>query len=270
MFPPLGIKYSSQLDLPVCINVINYEGEKNNSSTLRQQNKHLEWESRGKGGKSMFVWVHTGEGDKKMETWWHKNVKKRDRMRGVRGCLSLISPLMLLSWADGAFWKHNVDCSRVSQEMPQLQITDQAKHVWRRALRGINSPPFPSQCTDPSHNLHYWEGKYCQLPTNKHLPISREGITFFSCRKENKVFLRSFEKGEWEERIMHHFHPCPPFSTHFSGCSCLLSPFGHWVLPCHSSDSSPQQSNGAEICFVIRYGNSIVRSQMMPRSVSQK
>lgn len=40
---------------------------------------------------------------------------------------------------------------------------------------------------------------------------------------------------------------------------------GQRVLPCHSSDSSPSNSNGAEILFVIRYGNSAVISQMMPR-----
>lgn len=48
-----------------------------------------------------------------------------------------------------------------------------------------------------------------------------------------------------------------------------LSLFGHWVLPCHSSDSSPHNSNGAEILFVIRYGNSTVISQMMLRHADQ-
>lgn len=58
--------------------------------------------------------------------------------------------LSLFSWAEGVLSKHNVDCSRASQEMPQLQITDQAKHVWRWALRGINSPPFPPSALTPA------------------------------------------------------------------------------------------------------------------------
>lgn len=81
-------------------------------------------------------------------------------------------------------------------------ITDHRPSKTRVAqgLEGDKQPAIPSQCTDPSHNLHYWERKYCQLPTNKHLPISREGIAFFSCRRKNKVFLRPSAK-EWEERI---------------------------------------------------------------------
>lgn len=135
-----------------------------------------------------------------------KNTLKKIKNKGVRGLkrkmrgyfilcvwggVSFWFPLTLLSWAEGAFSQHNVDCSSASQEMPQLQITDQAKHVWRWALRGINSPPLTTthpQCTDPSRNLHYWERKYYQLPTNKHLPISRAGIAFVSCfgKKQQK------------------------------------------------------------------------------------
>lgn len=158
-------------------------------------------------------------------------------------------------------------------------ITDHRPSKTRVALglEGDKQPAVPSQCIDPSHNLHYWERKYCQLPTNKHLPISREGIAFFfQPWKENKVFLRPAEK-EWEEKIRRR-SPLSSFlrlsSLFFfffldsvslaSPSLALLSLSGHWVLPCHSSDSSPHNSNGAEILFVIRYGNSAVISQMMP------
>lgn len=53
MFLP-RIKYSSQLDLPVCINVINYKGEKTASSTLSQNNQTswVRWER----GNRYFLW----------------------------------------------------------------------------------------------------------------------------------------------------------------------------------------------------------------------
>lgn len=123
-----------------------------------------------------------------------------------------------------------MNCSSASQEMPQLQITDQAKHVWRWASRGINSPPLTTthpQCTDPSRNLHYWERKYYQLPTNKHLPISRAGIAFVSSFGKKKC-VKPAERG-WEEKIRRYrlFTAPPPFFfflfTYFAVFALCLS-----------------------------------------------
>lgn len=68
MFFP-RIKYSSQLDLPVCINVINYE-EKTASSTLSQNNQ-TSWVREGKKDINMFVGVYEEETVKKImsERW---------------------------------------------------------------------------------------------------------------------------------------------------------------------------------------------------------
>lgn len=68
MFLP-RIKYSSQLDLPVCINFINYE-EKTASSTLSQNNQ-TSWVSEGKKEIDMFVGLYEEETVKKItsERW---------------------------------------------------------------------------------------------------------------------------------------------------------------------------------------------------------
>lgn len=167
----------------------------------------------------------------------------------------------------------SAQCGLFQRLSGNATITDHRPSKTRVALglEGDKQPTIPSQCIDPSHNLHYWERKYYQLPTNKHLPISREGIAFsFSSPEREKKILRPAEK-EWEEKIRRR-SPLSSSRRLFS-LPCLtyfpvfrpLPPFGHWVLPCHSSDSSPSNSNGAEILFVIRYGNSTVISQMMPR-----
>lgn len=108
--------------------------------------KHPEWE---KGGKEIDVCWRDRWKDSERERHGNGATHKcKDSLCG--GVLSLIFFLTLFSWAEGALSKHNVDCSCASQEMPQLQITDQAKHVWRGALRGINSPPFPPSALTPA------------------------------------------------------------------------------------------------------------------------
>lgn len=109
-------------------------------------------------------------------------------------------PPTLFSWAEGAFSKHNVDCSCASQEMPQLQITDQAKHVWRWALRGINSPPFPPSALTPATTFITGRENIVSGPLTNTCQFQEKELLFFQPRKENKVFPRPVEK-EWEEKI---------------------------------------------------------------------
>lgn len=119
------------------------------------------------------------------------------------GCLFFLFffPLALFSRAEGALSKHNVDCCCASQEMPQLQITDQAKHVWRWALRGINSPPFPPSALTPATTFITGRENIVSCPlTNTCQFQEKELPSFFQPWKENKVFLRPAEK-EWEEKI---------------------------------------------------------------------
>lgn len=51
------IKYSSQLDLPVCINVINYKGGGTASKLSTKITKHLEWEKEKYSGCVWRVYV---------------------------------------------------------------------------------------------------------------------------------------------------------------------------------------------------------------------
>lgn len=139
----------------------------------------------------------------------------------------------IFSRAQGAHSKHNVDCSRASQEMPQLQIDHRpSKTRVALGLEGDKQPAVPSQCIDPSHNLHYWERKYCQLPTNKHLPISREGIAFFLPGKKNKVFLLRPTEKECYEKIRHCSTLFSFLFTHFLACVCFFfTPFCVFLWP---------------------------------------
>lgn len=127
----------------------------------------------------------------------HGNVH-RDRMRGVCwGCLSLIPPPLhpLVGQREPSL---KAQCGLFPRLSGNATITDHRPSKTRVALglQGDKQPAIPSQCIDPSHNLHYWERKYCQLPTNKHLPISREGIAFFfQPRKENTALLQTCKKG---------------------------------------------------------------------------
>lgn len=145
--------------------------------------------------------------------------------------------------------------------MPQLQITDQAKHVWRLALRGINSPPFPPSALTPATTFITGRKNIVSCPLTNTCQFQEKELLFFQPSRENKVFLRPAEKKEQEEKASFFFVAL------YRLLLCLspsVSLFGHWVLPCHSCDSSQHNSNGAEILFVIRYGNSTVISQMMP------
>lgn len=167
---------------------------------------------------------------------------------------------------------------RASQEMPQLQITDQAKHVWRWALRGINSPPFPPNALTPATTFITGRENIvsCSLTNTCQFQEKELLSSVVEEKKTNKQESVLDQQGE----RMHCLHPglfshlflfltASPFSLHYFSLFHPLSLFGHWVLPCHSSDSSPHNSNGAEILSVIRYGNSTVISQMMPRYTDQ-
>lgn len=183
------------------------------------------------------------------------------------GGLSLIFPRTLQLGRGRAL---KAQCGLFLHLSGNATITDHRPSKTRvvLGLEGDKQPAIPSQCIDPSHNLHYWEKKYCQLPTNKHLPIPREGIGFgffFQLQKGEKKCFSELQKEPTKKQV-ETIRPLSSFLclTYFS----VFHPpslFGHWVLPCHSSDSSPHNSNGAEILFVIRYGNSTVISQMMPR-----
>lgn len=164
-----------------------------------------------------------------------------------------------------------MDCSCASQEMPQLQITDQAKHVWRLALRGINSLSFPPSALTPATTFITGRKNIVSCPLTNTCQFQEKelGLFFFQLQKGGKKCFSELQKEPTKnqvETIRQGFHPLSSFLclTYFSVFH-PLSLFGHWVLPCHSSDSSPHNSNGAEILFVIRYGNSTVISQMMPR-----
>lgn len=80
---------------------------------------------------------------------------------------------------EGSLPEHNVDCSSASQEMPQLQITDRAKHVRCWAFRGINSPPLAPSALTPVTAFITGRENISSVPMNKHLVISRGGIASF-------------------------------------------------------------------------------------------
>ena len=87
--------------------------------------------------------------------------------------------LALFSRAEGALSKHNVDCRCASQEMPQLQITDQAKHVWRWALRGINSPPFPPSALTPATTFITGRENIVSCPLTNTCQFQEKELPFF-------------------------------------------------------------------------------------------
>lgn len=99
---------------------------------------------------------------------------------------------------EAALPEHTVDCSCASQEMPQLQITDQAKHVWRWALRGINSPhhPLPSPvfvcALTPATTFITGRENTVRCPLTNTCQFHEKELFFFLSSlawKENKVFL---------------------------------------------------------------------------------
>ncbi len=104
-----------------------------------------------------------------------------------------------------------MDCSCASQEMPQLQITDQAKHVWRWALRGINSPPFPPSALTPATTFITGRENIVSGPLTNTCQFQEKELLFFQTRKENKVFPRRAEK-EWGEKIRRRSTLSPFFS----------------------------------------------------------
>lgn len=104
-------------------------------------------------------------------------------------------PLTLFSCAERALSKHNVNCSCASQEMPQLQITDQTKHVVL-GLEGDKPPTVLSQCIDPSRNLHYWQKNIYSCPlTNTCQFQEKDYFCFVFChsQKKYKVFISTHE-----------------------------------------------------------------------------
>lgn len=114
---------------------------------------------------------------------WSKKGKSRQSQRFFDFSLTLFS------WAEGALSKHNVDCSCASQEMPQLQITDQAKHVWRWALRGINSPPFPPSALTPATTFITARENIVSCPLTNTCQFQEKELLFFSCRKKRMCLL---------------------------------------------------------------------------------
>lgn len=129
-------------------------------------------------------------------------------------------------------------------------ITDHRPSKTRVALglEGDKQPSTPSQSTDPSHNLHYWERKYYQLPTNKHLPISRGGIAFFSSCERKKERKKTKHFGHRHQRSgkqrWGRVHPCPLCAVSFlhpvslTSLSCLSLATGS----CPATHLTPHQA----------------------------
>lgn len=182
----------------------------------------------------------------------------------VRVGFEFFSPLTLFSCAERALSKHNVNCSCASQEMPQLQITDQTKHVCCLALRGINRPPFSPRALTPAATFITGRKIIVSCPLTNTCQFQEKELFFYFGHplKKYKVFIFTHKK---MSKVGLSSLPCLTYVSVFHPVSL----FGHRVLPCHSSDSSPRCTNGAEILFVIRYGNSAVISQMMPQHADQ-
>lgn len=84
-----------------------------------------------------------------------------------------------------------MDCSSASQEMPQLQITDRAKHVWCWAFRGINSSPFPPSALTPVTAFITGRENIIKCPLTNTWSFLEEVELIFTRRKEeNQMCLR--------------------------------------------------------------------------------
>lgn len=112
----------------------------------------------------------------------YKNLKKR-RNESFVGVSFFDFSLTLFSLAEGALFEHNVDCSSASQEMPQLQITDQAKHARRWALRGISSPPFPPSALTPVTTFITGRENIINCLLTNTCQFQEKKLLFSSCEK---------------------------------------------------------------------------------------
>lgn len=154
---------------------------------------------------------------------WCEDLKRLKDVRVVWRC-RLIFPHTL-----GRGSPLRAQCGLFQHLSGNATITDHRPSKTRVALglEGDKQPSTPSQSTDPSHNLHYWERKYYQLPTNKHLPISRGGIAFFaSCerKKTNKTKEKNIsDTGRKDEA---QFTPVLSALSHFLPCLASLWPLG--------------------------------------------
>lgn len=104
--------------------------------------------------------------------------------------------LTLFSWSEGALLEHNVDCSSASQEMPQLQITDQAKHVWRWAFRGINSPPSPPSALTPVATFITGRENIIHCPLTNTCQFQEKELLFFFFQRTIKCFSELQKRSE--------------------------------------------------------------------------
>lgn len=184
------IKYSSQLDLAVCINVINYNGgEKQTVQLSTKMTKPCEKES--------FTKKKVREKDAAVKTF--KMFFFFNRIRLHEWGLFFYSALNALFGRDpsqSTMWIVPAPLRKCHNYRSQTE-----QNTCGSGPLGDKQPTIPSQCTDPSHSLHYWERKHYQVPANKHLVICRVGIAaFYQAQRGKSNVSRTCRKQMWLKR----------------------------------------------------------------------